>query len=112
MEREKSNENTFTSVREINYTTREEIKETENNSSRATRRICNLNSIEACLNKNCSCLCFANDILEDFIEYCYSIDKSLEKLKVIKKRIQIYEKKGTIIINDTGFWIVTTVEVS
>ena len=34
LEREKSNENAFASVRVINYVRREELKETENNSSR------------------------------------------------------------------------------
>ena len=70
LEREKSNTNAFISVRVINDSRREELKETENYSSRATRRICYLNSIEACLNKKCTCLCFTNDTLEDVIEYC------------------------------------------
>ena len=42
LEREKNNENAFTSVRRINYERREELKEMDNNSSRATRHICNL----------------------------------------------------------------------
>ena len=89
VKREKSNENASTSVRAIDYAKREELKETENYSSRATRRICNMNGIEACLNKNCTCMCFANDTLEDFIEYCCSIDKSFENLKVIKNNTSL-----------------------
>ena len=49
---------------------REELNGIENNSSRATHRICNLKSIEAYLNKNCNCLWFVIDTLDDFLEYC------------------------------------------
>ena len=77
IEREKNNRNAFTSVNELKDN-RVQVNERENEKEtcRGTHRICDLNKIERSLNDHCTCLCFIDLLLDDFIYYCYSIDKT------------------------------------
>ena len=69
----------------------------ENENSRGTQRICDLKNIESSFNKQCTCFCFTDHTLDDFINYCCYIDKTYEKFREMKNRYKLKDK-GTIII--------------
>ena len=54
---------------------------------RGTHRICNLNKLEVCLNDKLSCKYHVNDVVEDFIQHCYSLDN-----KIYAKLVGAYSK--------------------
>ena len=112
MEREKKNRNAFTSVNTLKDN-RVQANEQENKKEtcRGTHRICDLKNIERSFNKQCTCFCFVNHTLDDFIDYCCSIDKTFVKLKEMKKRYKLKDK-SKIIITEKCLGIATTVEVS
>ena len=41
---------------------------------RGTHRICNLSKLEHCLNDKLNCKCHVNDVVEEFIKHCYTLD--------------------------------------
>ena len=100
-EKEKNNRNVFTNVNAVK----------DSRMQQDTRRICDLKNIESSFNKQCTCFCFTNHILEDVINYCCSIDKTYEKLREMKNRYKLNEK-WKIIISGKCLGIATTVEVS
>ena len=112
IEREKNNRNAFTSVNELKDN-RVQVNEKENEkvTCRGTHRICDLNKIERSLNEHCTCLCFTDRLLDDFIYYCCSIDKTYDKLKEIKNRYK-FKEKGKLIITEKCLGIATTVAIS
>ena len=80
LEREKNNRNDFTNVNALKDNRMQvKGKESEKESSRGTHRVCDLTNIERSFNKQCSCFCFTNHTLDDFINYYCSIDKTFEK---------------------------------
>ena len=62
-QREKHNENAFASVNDM-VEIDDDTAEIDDNTSRGTHRICNLNKIEACLNENSYCNCHIHDFIE------------------------------------------------
>jgi len=112
LEREKKNRNAFTSVNTLKDN-RVQVNEQVNEkvTCRGTHRICDLKNIERSFNKQCTCFCFINHTLDDFIDYCCSIDKTFVTLKEMKKRYKLKEK-SKIIITEKCLGIATTVEVS
>ena len=74
-QREEHNENSFTNDSEI-VEINDDTTEIEDNISKGTHRICNLNKAEACLNENVYCNCHVYYL----IEYCVFLDTKYEKL--------------------------------
>ena len=98
LEREKKNRNAFTSINTLKDN-RVQANEQENKKEtcRGTHRICDLKNIERSFNKQCTCFCFIDYTLEDFIDFCCSIDKTFVKLKEIKKIYKLKDKSKIII---------------
>ena len=111
-EREKRNEKSFTTVRVgtcketiIDSVHEKEMKE------RGTHRICNLNKLEVCLNDDLTCKCHVNDVVENFIQHCYSLDnKQYKKLAGLYSKYK-HKEKGTIKIKDTCLGIATSLKI-
>ena len=94
-EREKRNESVFTSVR---VDTCNETKIDSGKQKEIIKRglivFFNLNKLETCLNDKLSCKCHVNDVVEDFIKYCYSLDnKKYAKLVGLYSKYKHIEKR-------------------
>ena len=94
-QRKKYNENAFTSVTDI-VEIDDDTTEIEDNTSRGTHRICNLNKVEACLNVNLYC----NYHVHDFIEYYAYLDAKYLKLPDLYDKFKQETKKEKIEIKD------------
>ena len=70
------------------------IKEKETK-ERGTRRICNLSKLKYSLNDKLSCKCHVNDVVEDFIKHCCTLDANkYGKLADLYSNYKHKEKKA------------------
>ena len=85
-ERERNNRKAFTSftniIDDINVGKNDE---NNNENNRGTHSLCNLQKIESTLNKNLSCDCHIDYLIEDFIKYVIEKDTTLYRVKELYK---------------------------
>ena len=74
-----------------------------------THRIFNLSKLDHCLNDKWSCKCHLNDVVEDLIKHCCTLDADkYGKLAGLYSNYKHKEKNGTIKVKDTCLGITTS----